>query len=319
MNTCSLPNGRFPLNLTICPLCASNDNSRVTEENGYEVARCHVCGVIYVVSPPSLEGLKALYEADQAARIHTGAAIRLRGKRIIVAKNDLKLIKQYVRGGHLLEVGCAAGYFLEYAQQHGFEATGLELNDRFVEYATRELGLRVLQGTLTIANLPKQSFDAIYMRNVLSHLIDPIGDFRIIRDLLRDDGYLFFETGNLAELSPEQIRKHQKLCPLGVPDHRLFLSRQNVRYLAEVTGLEIVSCQAFSTVVHDWFSHLLEDRGRRMFADARPQQGGASSRKENVMSWAWYFLLYQLGRVLPKEGYPCTVKYVCKPALPSVS
>jgi len=66
---------------------------------------------------------------------------------------------------------------------------------------------------------PGQSFDVIYHCDVVSHLHDPIADFRAMRGRLRDRGLLLFETGNLGDVPVDRLA----LVPrFQYPDHLFF-------------------------------------------------------------------------------------------------
>jgi len=294
-----------------CILCKATDHVQVTEENGVQLARCPHCNLLFVLHQPSLDELKALYEKD-LEDVYVSRAIRFQQKRTVVSAIDLRLIKRYVAKGRLLEIGCAAGYFLQLAARRGYTPLGIEFNSRLVEYAIKTLGLHVLEGTVRRSNLPPGIFDAAYMRDVLSHLDDPKKDLRAIRSLLRDDGYLFLETGNFADLTDKQIRRLQRLHKLQIPDHLFFFSRKSFYKLASLTGFEVVETRMYSTIAYDWVSHVLEDRVRSKLLELSPRHPPQRSLIENLVTTSWYFLRYQLGRALPKTGFPCTVKYVCR-------
>jgi SAM-dependent methyltransferase len=237
--------------------------------------------------------------------------IRLRNKGMLVAEDDLDRIQKYVQTGTMLEVGCGAGHFLYSARRRGFDVTGVEFNRKFVEFASDQLGLKVLPGTVADVDFLAGSFDVAYLRNVLSHMADPIGDFRIIRSWVKDNGYLFVETGNFPELADDTIRRMQTARPLGIPDHMFFFSEKHFRSLMEMTGFDMVSKQEFSTVFHDWFYNVIEDRAKRTLRDVKPGTQ-KSSFKEKFISRVWYFSMYGIGSALPKNNRPCTVKYVCR-------
>lgn len=294
-----------------CILCGSNAQAPIIEERGYQAVRCLQCGLVFVESPPSQEELRVLYESDKAASLEVEAQMQLQEKKLLTATADLDRIQKYVRHGRLFEVGCGAGYFLWVARQRGFIVKGLELNSRLVQYGRQHLDLDIAQGSLSKTRLPSGSFDVIYMRNVLSHLLDPVQDFEIIRNLLADKGYLFFETGNGAELSQKTLELMKRRNQLGIPDHLFFFSHENVKQLVEQTGLEIVSFTVYSMALHDWIMQRFERKIRRTLA-ASGTQSGRGRWKEKIVAAASYFLTYGIGRYLPKSGRHCTIRYVCR-------
>lgn len=296
---------------TSCILCGSCHSEPVVNERGYQAVRCVACGLIYLESPPSQIELQQLYEAGNAASLEVDAQMQLRANKLLVASKDLDRIQRYIRSGTLLEVGCGAGYFLSVARRRGFDVKGLELNNRLVEFGRKQLTLDILHGSLSQVQLPQKFYDVIYMRNVLSHLSTPVQDFKIISLLLSDDGYFFFETGNGAELSPETLELLKQKNLLGIPDHLFFFSQHNIKQLADAANLQIVSCTRYSMALYD---QIMQSAGRRIrrSLQSRDTRSPRSRWKEKLAAIFGYFLIYSLGRFLPKTGRHCTLRYVCR-------
>jgi 2-polyprenyl-3-methyl-5-hydroxy-6-metoxy-1,4-benzoquinol methylase len=89
------------------------------------------------------------------------------------AENDGLLDRlEPLRGqGRLLEVGCASGLLLKRARERGWAVTGVEFSPEAVAQA-RSLGLDVHQGTLDEARLQADTFDVVFMGDVLEHVPD---------------------------------------------------------------------------------------------------------------------------------------------------
>jgi 2-polyprenyl-3-methyl-5-hydroxy-6-metoxy-1,4-benzoquinol methylase len=290
-----------------CILCGSSDAALVKNESGYRAVKCSLCDLIYTDPKPSLLDLQMMYEKGHAASVEVDAQIKLRQKKLLVARRSLSQIQRFVKEGRLLEVGCGAGYFIMEAERQGFKSTGVEINGTLVEYAIETLGLDVRQGTLLTVDLQQKSFDVAYLRYVLSHMYDPIAEFERIHAILDDGGFLFFETGNLPQVKPRLIQKMN----LGLPDHLYFFSRQNVLTLLERTGFELLGARAYSFTLHELVSRMVENKVRKAVSSgdrnfSQPQ----ASWKERLVAWTSYFLTYKLGRVLPKRGQLCTVEYI---------
>ena len=292
-----------------CILCGSTETVLVKVENGYRAEQCCACNLIYTHPKPSLPELQEMYEKDQASSLEVDAQIRLCQKKLLVARQDISEIRRFVKGGKLLEVGCGAGYFLWIAKGKGFACTGIEINRVLVEYAIKSLGLYVTPGTLMTIDIPPQTYNVVYFRNVLSHMYDPVAEFERMNSVLIDKGFLFFETGNLPEVN---LRSSQKL-DLGLPDHLYFFSRRNVKTILERTGFELLSSKAYSLIAHEWVRRAFEKKVRQIVSGGdgfSPQ--GRPNWKEALIAYLSYILTYKLGRVLPKGGHFCTIKYVAR-------
>lgn len=95
-----------------------------------------------------------------------------------------------VRGKRLLEVGCARGWFLESARDHGVETIGIEPGNYGAEAA--EKGFTVLGGNFpdATASFEDGSFDFVVFNDVFEHLSDPTGALRECARLLGREGRL---------------------------------------------------------------------------------------------------------------------------------
>jgi len=69
----------------------------------------------------------------------------------------MHLIKQYRSTGKVLDIGCATGYFLEVAEEEGFEPFGVEYSAYAAEIAQNKFGVNnIFNGTLEQCNFPER-------------------------------------------------------------------------------------------------------------------------------------------------------------------
>lgn len=111
-----------------------------------------------------------------------------------------KSVERFVAPGRILEVGCGTGVFLNEMRRRGWSVIGIEPNAYASDYARRRFGLDIFQGTLEQFNPAEESFDVIYLSNVLEHLSTPARDLRRMQRALKQKGLLVLSIPNLESL-----------------------------------------------------------------------------------------------------------------------
>jgi 2-polyprenyl-3-methyl-5-hydroxy-6-metoxy-1,4-benzoquinol methylase len=140
----------------------------------------------------------------------------------------------------LLDVGCSSGYFLDVARQLGFNAEGVEPGEKAVQ-AARIAGLTVHSGLLEDVALPKQSFDAITMFEVIEHLKDARGAIQRCNRLLRSGGILVIGTANTASWTFMTMKSRWEYFHIDKHGgHVSFFNPDSMKILAQRSGF--VTC-----------------------------------------------------------------------------
>lgn len=302
-----------------CVFCGDVGTHPYHTENGYQAVACAGCGLVFVTPRPTEAEMKHLYEG-QETKIDLGHQIRKIEAVTLEARRALHLIRRYVPGGRLLEIGSAAGYFLREAERQGFKATGIDITRQFVEFARDVQGLDAREGTLMKLPLDPGSFDAIYHRNVLSHLAYPIEEFSRMRELLKPGGLMLFQTGNVAELPGARWAGTSEL---DLPDHLFHYGEPQIRLLLERTGFEPIEVHRYALVVHDPWIRALVHRAKTALARRRgeggddrkpppqpftpPRQVPPWSRLKEAGAIAEQLLMYDIGAAAQSEGRRCSL------------
>jgi SAM-dependent methyltransferase len=185
-----------------CNLCQGDSTRLFLATPVDTLVQCRHCGLVYVdPRPPAeetdyeeeffLHEYKDMYGVDYIAD---------RDNITRLARRRLEAIERHRRGGKLLDVGCAAGFFLDEARRRGWETIGVEVSRFASEYARRELHLDVFTGPLEAAKLPDQEFDVVVLYFVLEHLRDPLALLREVGRVLQVGGLLSVAVPNIAGL-----------------------------------------------------------------------------------------------------------------------
>lgn len=197
-----------------CPLCQAEPCPPLWRKNGHQLHHCRACDLVFVDPLPTPEEVAGLYAggdyhgwmaqwADQGGMPpespQAGELIKMQRR----AEQCLRLLSRHgPRPGRLLDVGCAAGLFLQKAQAAGWLVEGLELNPATARAAERSLGRPVRNLPLEEARLPEGELDALTAWDVIEHLRDPRQLLRQAWRALRPGGLLGLSTPNHRGLFP---------------------------------------------------------------------------------------------------------------------
>lgn len=117
---------------------------------------------------------------------------------------------QASRGADLLDVGCAAGFFMDEAArpEFGWKPRGCDVNADVVSHARYALGLDVIRSGFLEAPFAPGSFDVITMLSVIQHLPRPREVEQRAYELLRPGGAIAIETWNRRSLAARSMGTH---------------------------------------------------------------------------------------------------------------
>lgn len=230
----------------LCYNCGSGKATDFARENGFTLAKCAGCGLLYVNPRPNAE------EIDQAHKLG-----QHRGTDLIQTTGyyDFSKVSSYIqtlkqvfgdgsvlKGKKWLDIGCGYGEFLEALNKfssNGVIAKGVEPNMK-KSAAARKNGLDV--GYFDLAE-HEEKYDYLSILNVYSHLPDPPKIIAEWKKLLLPGGHLILETGDTANLSNVE---HPK--PFYLPDHLSFASEKIVTNILEKSGFEVLGVYKYPEV-----------------------------------------------------------------------
>lgn len=203
------------------------------------VVRCRSCGLVYTDPRPGDSFLLQGY-ADSADTQYAEEA----ANRSINAYLSLNTMRRFIKGGRLLDVGCAAGYFLN-AARVDFEVTGVEPSLWAAAQARSRFKVEVRDGTLQKQAFPAGSFDALTLIDVLEHLSDPASVLEEARRVLKPGGLLYLVTPDIESLSARLLRGYW----WGLrPAHLYYFSRRTLASLLREKGFDIALSHSFGRI-----------------------------------------------------------------------
>jgi 2-polyprenyl-3-methyl-5-hydroxy-6-metoxy-1,4-benzoquinol methylase len=225
-----------------CPQPTAVD--RVFDDPPFSVVRCQGCSLVFVSPRVAADQVARIYGADYwrspAAKDYGYTDYRADAPHWLrtYRRRAQVLDGRVAPGGRILDIGCAAGFFLEVMREKGFDGWGLEVSAPIASEARRRLGEdRIAVGTLTDHPYPPGEFDLVSFWDVVEHLPDPVDALTRARQLLRPGGLLLVETQNIeSRFAKVMGRRWQHFKQT---EHLYHFSPSTVTRLLEASGFRV--------------------------------------------------------------------------------
>lgn len=228
-----------------CNLCGSDANHAFCPENGLGLVQCSRCGLVFVSPRPDPNELYALYgetyfHNDESSTV--GYTNYLKDETNIrkTFAGRLKHLQRFMQPGKLLDVGCAAGFFLSEADKNGWAVQGLDVSSFAVQYAKERFGFDVQQGSFTELPYPLGEYDAVTMWDVIEHVPDPKSYIQRAASLLRSGGIFALATPDVDSLPARLTGKRWVGYKLS-EEHVYYFSADTLSKMLDEAGFEVVN------------------------------------------------------------------------------
>ncbi len=226
-----------------CVLCGSSGLPPALDIGGFSISRCTDCGLLQVRPMPLEAALRGHYASDgyfhgNGAQGYDDYASVQKALAPLFGRR-MRAIRDRLGGsGHLLDFGCAAGYFLDAANAAGWQADGVEVSPVMAALATKVNRLVVRSS----ADLPDRLYDAVTLWEVVEHLRDPLGVLRDLRKRLRSGGMIALSTPNTGNwMAVADPTGWEGFRP---PSHLTYFTRDTLKELLEAAGFGEVTIGA---------------------------------------------------------------------------
>lgn len=159
-----------------------------------------------------------------------------------MAKRRLSVLEKVgakPEGSSLLEIGSAAGFFLDEARNAGYMTKGLELSPKEVEYAQSVLSLAVDQKSVLAidGNEWKETFDVVAAFFVIEHIEEIDGIWERIQAWTKPGGFLYLAVP--SSFGPSFQTNPNAWFATHPSDHFFDYSVHSLKKLLSILGFEV--------------------------------------------------------------------------------
>ena len=159
---------------------------------------------------------------------------------------------------NFLDVGCGEGYALSFFREQGWNVKGFDFSSAGVK-SKNPSSLDVLKTGDIFALLKAeiasgQTYDLVWLQNVLEHVIDPIDLLKSLRKLVSQGGIAVVTVPNDFSITQRGALAYDHIDTafwVAPPDHLTYFDHESLRSTANETGWECQEILADFPV--DWF------------------------------------------------------------------
>jgi len=165
------------------------------EKNGYPIYECKKCGFRFSELKEVNNHLANVYSDDYFFAGGAGYPNYLDEKDQLYKSGIryAKIVSKFTKPGKVLDVGCAAGFYLKGFEKAGWECVGLEPNDTVASYGRNELNLNIVTGDLETFQ-SEEKFDLINLIEVIGSFHDLNKAMLQVQNLVKNEGIVLVES-----------------------------------------------------------------------------------------------------------------------------
>lgn len=219
-----------------CPVCACESLTGRWEVNGYSIAKCDGCSLVFVRNRITAEALAAHYGSgtDEAYDDSNVECLNYYYKKLA----DL-IRTRHPQPGRVLDLGCSRGQFLDVME--GWERHGSEISVTDANTARERYGDAIVTGSFEDYPMREGYFDVVTLQDVFDHFRDPMPALEKCRRLLRPGGLIAIKVHNISCLYAKLTGpKFYAVIP---PSHLFFYDRETLAGALSAGGFEVTDAE----------------------------------------------------------------------------
>lgn len=225
------------------------------EKNGFRIYECNKCHLRFSNLEDTKNHLAKVYSDHYFFSGGAGYPNYLEEAKELYNSGIryAKLISKYSVPGRLLDVGCAAGFYLKAFEKSGWECAGIEPNNTIASYGRKEFNLNIITGDLESFQ-SEEKFDLVNLIEVMGSFHDLSVAMQKVQDLVKKEGLVLVESWDHRSLTARLFGKNwHEYCPPSVIN---WFSDNSLTALFDSFGFKLVKTGRPSKKIKG--SHALE-------------------------------------------------------------
>jgi 2-polyprenyl-3-methyl-5-hydroxy-6-metoxy-1,4-benzoquinol methylase len=234
--------------LTKCPLCKSElfINQLVVKDHAiskesFIICTCQNCDLWFTNPRPDERSISQYYDnTNYISHQNSGknfTDLIYHAIRTYTLKQKLNWVnKKLNKKGRILDYGCGIGLLPKTFIRDGWDACGIEPNEKAAAIANKEHGIKIIP---TIKDLDKEKkFDAITLFHVLEHVHKLNKTFTALLKRLKKRGLMFVAVPNRE--SRDALTFEENWSAYDVPRHLYHFNKDSINYLTQKHNCKVV-------------------------------------------------------------------------------
>ncbi len=199
--------------------------------------RCGSCGFLTANLRLGEEQLRSLYSHAYFCGHEYRDYLEERSVQELNFRARLDTLLRFVphpESRHLIEIGCAYGFFLKMASECFASAVGIDISEKAVLYARNQLGCSVFTGNF---DEYQQRIDVAVMWDTIEHLARPDAYIHRLGQVMSRGGIVAITTGDLGSLVARTRKaKWRQIHP---PTHLHYFSESTLSQMLRQNSFKI--------------------------------------------------------------------------------
>jgi SAM-dependent methyltransferase len=224
------------------------DFNRRLSDAEFHYFRCTNCAVIFL--DPIPDDLARYYPQDYYPIPQSLADLL---PEVDAQRARLAKVTEFVKSGHLLEIGPAYGAFAYAAKQAGFSVQTIEMDEHCCHFLAEVVEVDVLKSDDPAQEIPQLGqFDAVVLWQVIEHLENPWLVLDRIAEHILPEGVLALSAPNPTALQFKLMRGHWP--HIDAPRHSELIPIPTLAQYMEKRGFSLCSVSTSDAESQGWNS-----------------------------------------------------------------